>query len=572
MKKTKRNYIFTAVVVLVLTMLLSVTAFAATNEECTCGGTPTTEIGEVIAPTCTTEGYTEMICTQCGKLAGITDVKAAYDHEFTSAPEYIAIDGDEENGFYETTKCANCDVYKITTVGGADTSNRVFYKVEFINPFQVDTTDDTIKTTLLAATHKEEVLSTVYIEKDTTAEEEAASVKIPVRMKDKAYGEYKSAGWTTEKQDYAEGVVTVDVASYVITENTKFYAYYKGIQIYHSVCFFDENGLLISETTAPHGQGVDTTDIEKKAVKAEDYQYVYTFARWSEETDAIYCEMSLFPLYNKKPQEYKFTAPGLLQNSDGSWYYDEGSIVCDLNTVTLTYGQQNADNSFAYITDIAKEKDAQYTYKWTGKWVLKNYPSYEIDMKGTLKLPASTSPSIKLIEIMPKFESYARVYQLQVLIGFNDDTTTTADDYNRQYASYFYSEGSKRPLVSITNSAGFVSSGYADYNADKNCFVYTCNVKYSSSLTVTATTYDNMFTGTQNILYWTSGEEDGMTQVSMGLNYQQPKDCGCICHNSVFKSIWATILNIIYNLFGKKVVCCDHMYSTIGEMLAYAQF
>lgn len=572
MKKTKRNYIFTAVVVLVLTMLLSVTAFAAITEECTCEGTPTTEIGEVIAPTCTTEGYTELICTQCGKLTGITDVKSSYGHEFTTAPEYVAIDNNAANGFYETTKCANCDVYEFTKSGGEGTSNQIFYKVEFINPFQVDTTDETIKNTLIAATHKEQVLSTVYVKEGATAKDEAAAIKAPVRMKDKAYGEYKSAGWTTEKKDYASDVVTTDVASYVIEENTKFYVYYKGVQVYHTVCFFDENGILISEMKVPHGQGVDTADIDAKAVKAEDYQYVYSFARWSEETDAFYCSTNLNPLYNKKAQEYKFTVPGLLQNSDGSWYYDEGSIVCDLNTVTLTYGQQNADNSFAYITDIVKEKDAQFTYKWTGKWVLKNYPTYEVDMKGTLKLPASTSPNIKLIELMPKFESYARVYQLQILIGLNDDPTTTLDDYNRQYASYFYSEGTKRPLVSITNNAGFVSSGYADYNADKKCFIYTCNVKYSNSLTVTATTYDNMFTGTQNVLYWTSGDEDGMTQVSMGLNYQEQKACGCICHNSIFKSIWATILNIIYNLFGKKIVCCEHMYSTIGDMLAYTQF
>ncbi len=572
MKKTKRNYIFTAVVVLILTMLLSVTAFGATTEACTCEGTPTTELGEVIAPTCTTEGYTEMICTQCGKIAGITDVKSAYDHEFTTAPEYVAIDGAEENGFYETVKCANCDVFKFTMEENSESSYQVFYKVQFINPFKVDTTDATVTSTLLAATYKEDTLSTVYLKAGETAKEQVAAIKAPIRMKDKAYGEYKAAGWTTEKKDYAPDVVTVDVASYAITENISFYAYYEGVQVYHTVCFFDENGLLISETKVAHGQGVDTTEIDKKAAKAEDYQYVYSFARWSEETDEIYGELNLYPSYNKKAQEYKFTVPGLLQNSDGSWYYDEGSIVCDLNTVTLTYGQQNADNSFAYITDIAKAKDAQFTYKWTGKWVLKNYPSYEVDMKGTLKLPASTSPNIKLIELMPKFESYARVYQLQILIGLNDDPTTSADDYNRQYASYFYSEGSKRPLVSITNSAGFVSSGYADYNADKKCFVYTCNVKYSNSLTVTASTYDNMFVGTQNVLYWASGDEDGMTQVSMGLNYQEPKPCGCICHNSIFKSIWATILNIIYNLFGKKIVCCDHMYSTIGELLAYAQF
>ena len=56
--------------------------------------------------------------------------------------------------------------------------------------------------------------------------------------------------------------------------------------------------------------------------------------------------------------------------------------------------------------------------------------------------------------------------------------------------------------------------------------------------------------------------------------YEDPdhggSNCHCICH-SFLGGFWISILNMIYRLFGRKIVCCYDMFATHGDRLIYGK-
>ncbi len=569
MKNLKRKSLFLVLFMLVAVLMFSITSFAATTEKCTCEN-PTVYDGEVIEPGCITQGYTEVLCTACNKLVATKDVKEAYNHSYGDA-QYEAA-GDGYNKYYECTRegCETPGVkhYEYAT----NTEKAVYYKVEFVNPWNAEEFDPAIKYANIVSVYGEKVVSSVYVKGGEAIAEQDRPASLYARQKDKSYGRYSFKGWTLEKTAYVEGVdVTLQDITAPVTANTKYYAYFEGVQVYHSVIFYSEKGYAItSEIIVPHGEAVDATKYEEKAVKAETVANRYVFSGWDTDTTAIYGDVQIVATYETIAQDYLFKVPNLVKNGD-SWVYDESASVSEDNMlkVNLNYGYQQNANILSSITSISKAKDATYEYKWTGQWQLKNYKGYIVDPRNII-LPDTIDPAVEYIELEPVFTKNLRVYEIKIHLAFIDDPTTTADDYYRQYANDIYSRDTNAPIVMVKNSSGqLINTGKAKYDAAANCLVYTCNVNYSTDYIVTATTGDYRFTGTANSKYWFSGGDDGVTQVTLSMTYQEPEPCNCICHNSIFRGIWATCLNLIYNLFGRKIVCCDDMYATLGDLLAY---
>lgn len=564
MKNTKIKRLLLAVFVIVAVCMLSLTAFASA-EKCTCEDDTTVYEGAIIEPTCETEGYTELLCSVCNKLVAVKDKKDPYNHSYGDM-QYEQIVAAE--GFYGYRECTRtgCSVrhYDYAT----DTEKAVYYKVEFVNPWATDSYDKTIGYTKVVATYKEETVFESYVKDGKITEDKKPSIKY-IREKDKAFGRYNFKGWTAAKTDSSPSVEAINFDSFEVTGNTKLYAYFLGEAVYPKVVFYSEKGKAISDAIEiPYGGGVDDTKYRAKAKKAEDVAYEYAFSGWDKDLTAIYSDVQIIAQYIPIAQVYNFRIPGLVNLGNGQWKYDSAIKESYVN-VNLSYGFQENVNTISAIKNVSQEKDATYEYLWTGKWQLKNVKGVYVDPTN-ITLPETTNPNVEYIELEPVFARNLRVYTIKIHLAFIDDPTTTKDDYYRLYATELYTGDGRAPMVLVKNSSGqFINTGEAVYDATTKSLVYTCNVNYSTDYIITATTPDYRFTGTATSKYWFTGNNDGATQVTLSLNYQEPEPCNCICHNSIFRGIWASCLNIIYSIFGKKVVCCDDMYATLNDLLAY---
>ena len=543
---TKKYLLLVATIVMLMTALL-VAAPAASAAECGCDN-PVLVDGEVIAPTCDEEGYTQSVCSVCGTVVGKTDIKEALGHSYGEW-EYVA-NGEHYNkkrtcerkylnadGEWETCGAVHFEVYEEYP----GTEKVVYYKVRYINPY-VTAAEKDLGYAKLATSWKSELLWECYVREGSTP---TYGGNTPYRAKDEAYGAYRFKGWDKALSD---AKANIDV-----------YAEFTGVEVYYDVVFYlDPVTPLSQKVSVAHGKGIDDSAIKARAVKEETVSTIYKYVGWDKDINAIYGNASVIAVFEEVPQRYLFG----FYTYDGQAFRNENG---DALRETCNYGGSTAVGNAITAAQIARPNDLTYIYAWTGQWQLKNRPGVIVDLD-YLTVPAGTDPEVEEVQLTPVYDKRMRVYDLEITLAFPSDIAENAPS--------FYGDST---VIQIVNAAGQLVDGgeteviYKNENGARVPYiVFKGQVYYSSSYHITAVTSDYKYRAEIDSRYVT---DYGPTKVTlnMSLNPEFETKCGCIHHNVLLRPLWVRILNLIYNIFGRKIVCCDDMYATIGDLLVYTK-
>ncbi len=546
MKNSTKKHLLLLIAIIVL---MSAAIFAmpmASAASCDCD-TPVLVEGETINPTCTTDGYTELICSNCGTLVGKTEPKDALGHSYGEWIFETSGDGSEYNKYCQCERC-NTVHYELTGENKA-----VYYKVTYVNSYAVATYED-LGYTKLAETFQDEIMSfsdsetleNVYKGEYFVKSGDAAQYigKTPYRYKDRDFGEYKFIGW-----DDAAALTNV-------TANTTVKAVFEGnAEVYYYVTFFDDTGVVLSkELSVRHGSPVDDSKIRPMAKKDATVSTVYTFGGWDADISAIYGNAGINATYTSVPQRYTY----VFYKYDGTPFYSEDGTTALKET--CDYGGRTEVGLGISAEDIARPADLSYVYEWSGQWQLKNRPGCIIDLN-YLTVPEGTDIAVKTVELTPVYNKRVRTYDLTVVLSFPEEIA--------ENSVAFYGDNTTIQVTANGQYYGGFGKIVRDPITGQSTIQFTCQVVYSNAYQITARTGDDKYIGEATSIFL---NEYGPTKVTVHMAKNDTGErCGCICHNVIFRGLWARILNLIYNIFGRKIVCCDDMYATLGDLLAYTK-
>ena len=549
MKKTIKKYLFLVVAVAAL-MVLFVSGASAVDKcpegQCLYDS----DLDVITPPACTTEGFTTMYCGVCKHSMGIKDRVNPTGHLFKEKdykPE--SVDGGKYFHFFCICANDNCNAktYRTREVNG-EVQLIKYHTVKFVNPYGTAKYDTLYKD--LAIEHKDVDLGTIYVEQGTAAEFTGTT---PWRDKDKepwektysdgstetvnGYGAYEFTGWKDSKGTLTKGNVIEN-----ITENSVFYAAFKGLDVQYVVNFVNGDGYPISTyITVNHGETdekIFSLFENNPPKRSETSLYKFEFTGWDRDISAFYGSCTLIPQYKSIEKNYTYVYHG----ANGKEFYRTDMTA---SSTPPSFSDEMIE------TFIEKESDEKYIYTWTKEWCYNNV-SYDIITPPT-QIPGSLKENDE-IHLYPVYARKGIEYELLVRISFND-----INSY------YSYDEF----IVQVKNAEGqLVASGQTDEKGE-----FLCKVNYSKPLHITVTSIDNRCTGEAVVNYLF---KFNTTVSSIRLDVKSALDnpafsCHCLCHNTLIKPIWVRVLNILYNLFNIKYVCCDDMYASIGDLLVYTK-
>ncbi|MCI6770479.1 MAG: hypothetical protein MR567_00720, partial [Oscillospiraceae bacterium] len=528
-------------------------------------------------PTCTESGFTILACKGCGKTIR-TDFVPAYGHKYdegvyedatctTPGGIRYTCTNTNPNG----TPCGHSYLVKDTeplghiwgawhyvehpTVKDAYAKQRdctrgtctaieyergkmaneddinVYYKVEFFNPWTTDTYYELNNgRTKLAKTYKTaKVNEAYYLVGDEVT---YPSNILPKREKDYTWGGYKLIDWTYDEHGQTDSALN-DMKS--ITKNMTVYAEFEGYDVYYKVAFWSEGTRLTIDEVILHGHAAQYPFDPPK--KDENLQYKYEFTGWDYDYTAVYDSVAICAKYKQIAKSYNI-------------------VYCDWNgtelaSETFQYGAAAKNNP----TGLTKTADATYIYEFSGKWQTQPGKEEYIDLNH-LTVPVGTKEG-DTIKVYAKYYHKAKNYTVNIHgYGINKEIIPGA-------------------TVQIFNSSGqIVTTTKLDENSD-----VTINLTYDTSYQIMIVD-DSGNVGVKDVELNTSMKDEttGMlrpTEVTIYLDkYEEPdhggSDCHCICH-SFLGRFWISILNLIYRLTGRKIVCCYDMYATHGDQLLYGK-
>lgn len=600
MKRTlKKTLILLAVIV---TAMLVMSFMASAAEDC---GDGLHSVGtRVVAPTCEEAGYTESYCTICGKVFGTSDPVAELGHDYENGEWKYRRVGDEY--YLHTSICANgCGTSYDEELAG----NKIkYYRVTLFNPWVIDEAEEDVTYTTLAKTYKTEIIQddkgkngkdcAWFVEADTTVADYIKenydldysytevdkddsflwyliNRNLIYRNKDKAFGKYDFKGWTlTEQNENATEFFNIDTdtVNSSVTGNyaeLKLYAAFEGDEeVYYNIQYYDVYGVPSTRNfKVRHGESADDSifvpdengNYLNAPKKAEDAAFYYEFKGWDKSIEHVYGDAFFRATFNSVPKAYTYV------------YCDENGVPLkdengnQLSADTLAYGATSSKYTNSYIEKLVqKPKDRTYIYLWSGKW--KNRDNV-FEYNHSNMTPSSFDKDSRygeeaVIYLVPVYTRKLVVYNLVLTISLPDYET----DYDR------YLNGI---IVQIVDSNGqLVKSGNAVRSGNKA--VFTCNANDSLFYNITALTengkYSASYTIDRQFVY--NLENPTIAQditLTLDQDYVNANTCHCICHNALFRGIWARVLNILYKLFKVKYVCCYDMYATLGDLLTYTK-
>ncbi|MBQ7295561.1 MAG: hypothetical protein IJW86_05130 [Clostridia bacterium] len=543
MKRLTKKYLMLLITVVAL---MTLTMFAA-SAACDHTLYPSYE-GDVIDPTCTTEGYTEVVCGNCneaiGRVPGSTKPATGHDYEWTMIANGAHY---ENNG-----ECQTCRLNVKERDDNGDVI--IYYAVTFKNPAAVKAYDTAIAYTKVVKERvgmdDAKVLGTVYVKSGEKAEI-PSYLSVAGCEKDVNYGKYNFLGWFDEyvlidAAPVANQAIEYDFDTMTITANMDVYAGFQGEDISYDVRYYDYNGKALAVSKAvPHGKAsiynLDTP------TKESDVKFRYKFSYWAyegKEVDltAIYGDVAVRANYVSIAREYNV-----------AYYYDAACTEPIINKEIavidskVKYGE-SATNGLAIPQELlVKEADAQYIYAWTGKWVLANRQNYVISLQ-SFSVPDGTPDALdgsSEVRLIPQYVKSPRVYELKVTVIYPDDNNYHPEDV---YIQVLYANGT-------------AAGGQYATKIDDSTYEYTFLVNYSTSYTVAASATGYLGETVSNFVVGPSGAIVTMEKVAA-------HSCGCICH-TFMKPIWVRILRLLHTLFGVEHVCCNDMFANIGPQLNY---
>ncbi len=519
MKRNLKKHLTLAAIIAVLLTLFTFGTSAACDKH-----VYNSALDKFVAPTCTEGGYTVMYCGVCQEEIGVKDELNALGHLFNAADYYYVAQNSGEYYTYECDCARNCGAHTIKT---DESVNPVkFYTVTFFNTYVTSGYDSTVTYTKLANAWTTKQVGKVYVSEGDNAVYLGSA---PYREKDKTFGEYSFTGW--------------DVSLQNITQNTVANAVFEGVPVHYTVIFVDGDGKLISSNiTVTHGQHdpkILTLFQNNPPTKSETTLFKYEFTGWDKDIYAFYDTCTVVPLFNTIEKEYTY----VYHDSNGNEFYRAENLSYSDKAPVFTNEQKSEY--------IAKADDEKYMYQWTGEWCWNNNSNVKITVPKYI--PGSLNEGDE-IHLYPVYIKKLIDYDVVVRISFLEESP------------YYSLDGF---IVQLKNAEGqLIASGYTDEVGE-----FHCKINYSYPVYVTVMSTDNRCSGqaTINMLY------NGYTTschilLDANASVDNPAyNCGCLCHNSMIKPIWVRVLNILYNLFKIKFVCCDDMYSSIGDLLVYTQ-
>ncbi len=544
MKKLTKKYLM---LLAVIVAIMSLSVFAASAADCDHTLYPSYE-GDVIAPTCTTEGYTEVVCGKCdtaiGRVPGSTTPATGHKFKWT-----MTVDGDH---FYNAGECGTCRA----VVREKDDNNKdvIYYSVSFYNPAAAESYDTGITYTKVVSTRKgfdsAELLDVIYVKAGEKAELPATLA--PTCEKDKDYGKYNFIGWydsyvLIEAAPVAATADPYNFGDLAITANLKVYAGFQGEDVSHDVRYYDFNGKYLAIAKAvPYGKAA-IYNLETPT-KESDVKYRYTFAYWGDQYDD---EVDLTAVYGDVSVNANYLAIERTYNLE--YYYDAACtkpIINEEVKVTdseVKYGHAATNGLAIPKSLLVKEADDQYVYEWTGRWVLANRQYYTVSLDA-ISVPDGTPDSLdgsSAVRLIPQYVKSNRVYDFKVTVIYPDDGNYHPEDVSIQV---LYANGTAAGYQKATQINEFT-------------YEYTFVVNYSDYYTVSASATGYLGEVTSHFFNGPSGAIVQMEKVAA-------YSCGCICH-TFLKPIWVRVLRLLHTLFGLEHVCCSDMFANIGADLNY---
>lgn len=604
MKKTLKRAVLVTVVLTALVLMMSFASSAASD----CGMGLHNIATRTFEATCTSPGYTESYCTVCKNVLGTTTTQDALGHDHKGVNYVYEVEGD----YYKrslTCKREGCGKKIYDTHLNADNQSVYdrYYLVELINPFVADTYCADVTYTRVIEKHKEELVTTAknpqygmwFVKEGETLEDYIKTMKIAdsydawmtsvvknnivQRGKDKPFGLYELSGWTYSKMD--TGVFSdsdiIDFSETEIYANDKIYAAFTGKIVEYTVQYTNADGTIFTKVfDVTHGLKAD--DSYFRPVKVDGkvvYQHeglvlpetaaeYYEYKGWSIDHEHIYSSVTIKAVYNRYQKEYEYVIK--------TWDDATSSFVESDATATAVYGtpfqyQLPAGTTLADLT--ARPKDRTYIYEWNGNWKLDNgsvvYANSSKVPEGTLDIRYKHTEGYAPVCLTPTYIKNYNLYETTITIQFASSVKIDGDE------TYEKNRYLNNLNVQITDASGqLIERGVANLVEGTNYAQFKCTLYDSKSYTVTVTSDRGKYSGTTTLNRTYVYAYDAPVYISVGLEldqgYVEGLNCSCICHNSLFKPIWVRILNLLYNLFNVRYVCCDDMYASIGDLLAYA--
>ena len=562
MKKSMKKHLILALVVIAIavTAVFAVSAAPNVGLNCPTHGANAQYYIVTQIETCEHDRTYTYKCNVCNAVLATETVPGTMKkHDYER--KYILVD----NEYYKAVDdCKTC-VHKINELEGK------YHKVTFINQFATDnvTNYGYVK---LANSYKDLELAVKYVKEGTSVTNISAQ-----RAADVNYGKYELIGWSdTPNSETADYDTTIEIAEDDKVADHTVYAVFKPVDVKYIISFYDDNGRLISGTLpsirVAHGTAINFDSVEykkyKELEKADDMTYRYKFSHWVVQdhsdvtvgsTTPIYGEMNLKAVFNSIAKEYKFAYYLSYKDKEHNVpVMINGSAVTDIVSPAVDKGPKNGlemNKSATGLEALYGYSDLVNDYKFTGKWIVVNGQAAgreldlsNLDLSKMLDTVATTEPII----LIPKYKAIQKLYPIEIKAGYIDDMDAT--------------EHPTEATLQITDASGnLVLTQKLTRKPEDANYKYVAKVPYTDEYYKIAVV-SGAYAGSETSTYIAA--RDQFSYVEFDMERKGKDDCNCFCH-SLIKPIWLKVLNLIYSLFGKKIVCCDDLFAENGHLLNY---
>lgn len=267
-----------------------------------------------------------------------------------------------------------------------------------------------------------------------------------------------------------------------------------------------------------------------------------------------------------------FAVPaGLIDADDPIYLYDaEGNFLTtadgskmEVEEIHTQYALEYFNtNVITYVFPVTEKGD--YILDAKGNAVCLAVDSrgiFTTDTNGNrVAFSADDAESLRNIKVKPAFNRRLVDYPFVVEINIPDDELVPAD----------YQAGL---IVQVTNENGqLLDAGTTVYDSETGKSTCTLYVTKANMYNITVVSPNEKYVAQKAIVWevFSVMNENIIIDLEKSDSYSDAvAPCRCICHNSFFRGIWVRVLNLLYNFFGVKYVCCYDMYATLGDLLAY---